>query len=527
MIFKPFKPHVLSVAIVIAGASLLFSPASVRAQGACEMITAVTPAMTQLVQDDVNTINDFIVQETNFITADFDTAYRELALRMSEFDKNFRLAIANWWLGGDGFGDGLLKSLANMTQQRGVGRAAQTMVSLMQQDGAAALGHQTTLQHFEMQSHQQHVATAPSCQADTVGPALTRVAQMAPAAARALTGEESVRRGGGESGTISSASGIGDEMRSLWEEYVMYFCASAFNADTAGCASDAPMAGQHIDLPGQLWGEKRTLDVSQAGILLRVASLRTLVAPFSPEPLSESAVSTAAGQAQILQRRAIEARRRTVYNALGQLYGERMPGSAYRLLADVRTRAGVPLGLVGSDPSYREIMEALARDRQRDPAYVARLIDSPESLLQEQQFQRGVQLAQWNDIYRRWEELLVMFASEYASELDDQKPRSGSTTAPFDQDAPVSSGRCPPSTVTLPEYVGAQDPGGQTYTWESHEAIANAVCQGYPTADPDRLTMCDLRNMVEKLPGFAAENDPPEGMLYQLMTDLRNCRTGG
>ena len=135
------------------------------------------------------------------------------------------------------------------------------------------------------------------------------------------------------------------------------------------------------------------------------------------------------GQEAILDRRANRARMNTLYNVVGQLFGERAGGSGVNT-QDIRVAAGLPPGDAATDASYRELMQAMTMDRHRDPQWVVRMVNEPEVVVKEQGSINGVKMQQMNDIYKRWEELLFMQAASYANKLDADMPDDSDDAAP-------------------------------------------------------------------------------------------------
>jgi hypothetical protein len=232
----------------------------------------------------------------------------------------------------------------------------------------------------------------------------------------------------------SSATGRGAEMKTQWEEYVKKFCDNT--RGDLGCTTPGTIPGRHRDIPGLLWGEKQTIDMtSEDNRIMVQAALRYLVHPASDDPLPATAVTSAAGHRAILDRRANLARTNTIFNVVGQMLSERagLPQDS-RLKAffrKLRKIAGKPDSTISDDPSYSELRQAMTKDRFNDPAYAVKMVNHPEQLIREQGSINAIRLQLMTDLFRRNEEMLFMEAAGYARDLDHQKPPSAVSSAPL------------------------------------------------------------------------------------------------
>ncbi len=117
---------------------------------------------------------------------------------------------------------------------------------------------------------------------------------------------------------------------------------------------------------------------------------------------------------------------KTAYNVMGRMIGQRTGGKVQPQATAVRadslntTGAGSDPSLVSSNPSYKELMDAMTRDRHRQPDYLIKLVDDPASILREQGNIKALQLQQMNEIFKRNEELLALTAAELAHDLDKE-----------------------------------------------------------------------------------------------------------
>jgi hypothetical protein len=124
------------------------------------------------------------------------------------------------------------------------------------------------------------------------------------------------------------------------------------------------------------------------------------------------------------------------------MMSERLGGSLVNVSV-MRAAAGIPaedtapgiLPNVGA--SYREVSEAMTRDRFDDPQYLVRMLGDPVQVARERNVLSALRLQTMNDIYRRQEELLFMESAEYGRDLNSQIPRAITARTPFPQPGPA------------------------------------------------------------------------------------------
>jgi len=409
----------------------------------CETSPNAQNEFKGLADDIVDELNNFITQEENFITELVThRAKYEMVNRLYEFDTNTRAALTAWW------NDDLLPAMKQQTQQLSTDQVDQsrTLGSLL--DAQIQNEAVNDINQQQVQSQRMYEPNELSCQVDslTVGDGGTKGITKAKAVARALTRAGAIddqKRRANAKGSPSE-QGVGAEMNWTWKQYVDKFC-DPDNGDQ-GCttAGDADMAGKHINLPGLLWGNKQTIDMSnQKNVDIVEAVKRYFINPTSPNPIPAAVVKSSAGQEMMLDRRANSARLNTIYNAVGQMISERSSGSGVDTSAirgsnstsnsdgtTTTTGAGLPADDTSNDASYRELMTAMSVDRYHDPAYITRMVQYPEATVREMGSINAIKMQQMNDIYKRQEEMLFMEAAMYANTLDGDKPKSSMSNAP-------------------------------------------------------------------------------------------------
>lgn len=385
-------------------------PAKAFAQ--CEQAATATTNMTKLLATDTKNIVDYTAQEINFTIEKLsNTTSFEIKARLDEFDGNVREALTAW-------SDRIVPELKKLTRQISIEQVNQTRMIGSMMD--AQLLNTVIKNRNERLSAARHRYTPSelSCQADTAGPAQTKAYQMSRALARTFAAEimPQINNAKGTAGATGSVAGL----KTAWEEYVAKFCDPA--RGDQGCTAAGTLAGKNRDIPGILWGNRQTIDMSNPDNRLMVeASLRNMIRPLSEDPVLSGAVNSVEGRRALLERRTEAARLNTVYNVMGGMVAERAGGSGMNT-QQMRAEAGVPATEASTDASYREMQRTMSKDVFYNPSFMTRLVGNPAQVQREQLSIRANQLQLMNDIYRRSEELLFMEAAVYGRDLDGQMP---------------------------------------------------------------------------------------------------------
>ncbi|MDE1151285.1 MAG: hypothetical protein PW788_02015 [Micavibrio sp.] len=444
---KPFKniratATALRFVLPVVAFGFLAVPAT-SAFAQCETSPNAQNEFKGLADDIVDELNNFITQEENFITELVThRAKYEMVNRLFEFDTNIRAALTAWW------NDDLLPAMKQQTQQLSTDQVDQsrTLGSLL--DAQIQNEAVNDINQQQVQSQRMYEPNEMTCMVDslTVGDGGTKGITKARKLSVALTGasaKDDQKRRANAKGSPSEA-GVGAEMNWTWQQYVAKFCDPDMGDQGCTTAGDADMAGKHVNLPGLLWGNKQTIDMSnQKNVDIVEAVKRYFINPTSPNPIPAAALKSSAGQEMMLDRRSSDARLNTIYNAIGQMISERSSGSGVDTksirasntvtnpdTSTTTTGAGLPDEDASNDASYRELMTAMSVDRYHDPAYITRMVQYPEATVREMGSINAIKMQQMNDIYKRQEEMLFMEAAMYASTLDGDKPKSGSGNAP-------------------------------------------------------------------------------------------------
>jgi hypothetical protein len=403
-------------------AVLFYCLSSTAAQAQCEVSASADPALSLLASQDISNLNDYNTEEQSFVDEKLtQTATYEISARLQEYDVNIRRQLTRLWH------DQMEPAFKLHIKQLATSQVAQTLDMGQMIDAHVQNETMEAKKVRKLEAERRYRPAESACQIDTQGPGQTKSYQMSRALTRGFAQDDSPRRGN-DTGSISEG-GKPAEVRDLWAEYVTYFCDNT--KGDQGCTTPGSRAGQQKNLPGFLWGDKQTIDMADQDNRVAVAgSLRYLIYPFSNDLIPQTAIRGMSGHYQILARRSEETRSNAAYNVVGQMLAERAGGSGVNTQT-MRTKAGIPATDAATDASYREVQEAMGRNRFYDPEYIVRLVEDPEQVVREQGALKAIQLQTMNDIYHRNEDALFMEAALYARDLDKKTPGTGTNAAPL------------------------------------------------------------------------------------------------
>jgi hypothetical protein len=388
---------------------------------ACETAGAANAALATIPPIETDYLNRFITQEESFMDNIMQTAFKNLVDYYTKFAKNIQDALSEWasedWYGG----------LQGMTKELHLSQVDQTFHVGRMMNAQLTTEQGLRYGNLLIDAKRRYAPSQLACEMDSTGPGLSRAYQISRAFNRGLAMDNG-RRASNAAGSIS-ATGTAAELKRTWDEYVAKFCDNTMGDQ--GCATPGTVAGRHKDLGSLLWGSKMTIDPTNPDNLVAIqSSLRYLVAPLAPDPIPPTAATSTPGHFAILARHADLAYLNTIYNTLGAMISERLGGSGVNV-QQMRAAAGVPPADASTNASYREIQEAMTRDRFHNPEYLVRLIGDPAQVAREQTTLDALRLQTMNDIFHRTEERLFMESAQYARDLNMLIPKAAAPNIPL------------------------------------------------------------------------------------------------
>jgi hypothetical protein len=432
--------------------SCLLSTRPAMAQ--CELPGDGTSAVTELQTLDIERLNLFIKQEGSYSWNIMSTAFEDLAQAYLTFSKNVLQALNTFAaeLNVSGMGE----STKAMTMELHVSQVDQTYRLGQMQDAQIMTEEEGRKENLIDDSQKRYMPSDLACMIDTAGPGLSKAYQISRALNRTLAMDDEPRRENAwgswpvidSSGKwtlqhTTSYNGAGQDVNALWQTYTTKYCDNTMGDQ--GCTTPGVDAGFHKDIGALLWGSQLTIDPTNPEKIREIQdTLRFIIDPLAPDPIpqtvipqpGENVAQASQGREAVLERHAEMAYVNTIYNTLGAMLSERVGGSGVDVSV-MRQAAGIPQAATtsGTVPnvgaSYREVQEAMTRDRFDDPKYIVKMLANPEQVARERTLMSALRLQTMNDIYRRQEELLFMEAAEYGRDLNAEIPRAETGNIPL------------------------------------------------------------------------------------------------
>ena len=397
----------------------------------CETAADTAAPLATLVANDISNLNLLITEEESFMDNIMQTAYKQLVAFYATFAKNVEDAItslaSNDWK----------SAMAGMTQELHFAQVDQTYRLGQMVDAQLLVEEASRRENHIVDAHRRYAPSDLACEMDSIAPGIARSFQISRALNRTLALDDTPRH---ENAMASpAAKGKAADINATWLQYLAKFCDPSMGDE--GCTAPGTLAGtpagHYKDIGALLWGTQQTIDPSNPDNVLEMQmALRLIVDPLAADPIPPKSVNSEAGHAALLARHSELAYVNTIYNTLGAMLSERIGGSGVDVSL-MREAAGVPptdtaagiLPNVGA--SYREIQEAITRDRFNNPNYLARLIGDSSQVAREQTVLNALRLQTMNDTFRRLEERLFMESAGYGIDLNSQIPHAAVNNMPF------------------------------------------------------------------------------------------------
>lgn len=327
----------------------------------------------------------------------------------------------NWW---DTFWWYNLKpSLQDITDQLATAEAAKTAAIGKFIDAGEINRTRNALRAEELAAHRELRPGENVCVAGAASGGIGRAAALG-RAYNAAAGAESLLRSGNDVST-PAAQGRATDQKSRWSEYITRYCDPDFNAGAAGCTAAAPFVGRDLDVTGEIFA-KDTIDITNPDTKKAIDTLIANIAePFVRDPILARELKYSDGQKKLLENETDKTQRQTVYDALYHAVARRAPGSRMgELIGALRVEAGIDLSQISANPSYNEVMEALANERYRTGQYALRQIDEPENNGRELVLQQALQTMQLADQLDLLDRYALIVAARAGNEVKKAKPFS-------------------------------------------------------------------------------------------------------
>lgn len=234
--------------------------------------------------------------------------------------------------------------------------------------------------------------------------------------------------------------GIPAVIKDKWEKSMVY-CDPDANGGTMPCpaGTDPELINKDIEVGSALlWGDSMTIDINDEKFATMMQDAeRAFVDQTPAAAIPENMLNQPPAIKQFNMTRSTAARKQAVHAVIGGLMGTRVARPDIEPMTevqDIRKSAGVPDANTTDKPSVHEITQALFQERYTKPEFVTQIVQDPEQLVKENLDIQSGYLMQWNMMYKNMEKLAVMYASEFAQDLEDSEPDfvANRGTDPFD-----------------------------------------------------------------------------------------------
>lgn len=378
--------------------------------------TVMSPAAISMAA----TMNAYLAQENSFISSAYDSVSYMVLNRLEDLEKNTEAWLTDWAL------NRLQPILKDMMQQVSVNYMEQALMSYKIKDASLIVDYKREMEKLRLEARDNYEPSADAGRIDTFGPGQTKSYRFSKALGHALLKEQMDLYANKKD--TSGAKGQVGVIDGMWQDYKNYFCNSQRgDIGCDGAPVDLEVASKNRDISAILWGQKQSLDITNVPerTLMRSAMSYMLYPEVNnPMPLKEP--YSIESKEEFLKRRMDRARVNTLYYALSQLLSERAVGSGVSYVAEVREAAKVDPGKISSNPSYREISEALNRDQFYMLQYFVKMSSKSTAQITRDQVAMGAtRLQLMSDLFNRHEELLLMMAADYSKDLDEVSINTG------------------------------------------------------------------------------------------------------
>ncbi|MCE9507183.1 MAG: hypothetical protein K8R48_02555, partial [Alphaproteobacteria bacterium] len=156
-----------------------------------------------------------------------------------------------------------------------------------------------------------------------------------------------------------------------------------------------------------------------------------MIGVTSADPISKGALSSAGGQQTFLDRRSYLARYAAARAVPHLVTTWRLPGSKMgEWVKGLQDGAGIPLEEISDNPSYREIMHAVAVDRFNSGHYAEGMITDESAIEMEKLTLNAFYLMQLRDYYELLERTALALAVQVAMMVDQAPVPNAASFAP-------------------------------------------------------------------------------------------------
>lgn len=345
---------------------------------------------------------------------------------LRRFDE-MELEMIDWWKTMWNYG-----LLPNMQSQTAELNTASSEQSKTFQSSIDAVEQGQTAEAYvknEVEDARVHRPAEETCVAATQASGFGRAAAFSKAVRKSIQKRTS-DRDLGNTGVVGE-KGNAEVTQLRTQIYEENFCDAADNAGRNNCAAtNNPLYANADTQVTQRIYNALTIDItddpanpaddSAVEQLALDAMVDNMMGVVSADPMTAKVLASAPGQEQWLARRSYVARTNAIRSVPQLGIGWRMPGSMMgQWVKELREDSNIPLGEISENPSYREIVHAVAIDRFNSGKYANKMITDRNAVEMEKLTLNAFYLMQLRDYYELLERQALMLSVQVAI-LSDQ-----------------------------------------------------------------------------------------------------------
>lgn len=349
------------------------------------------------------------------------------------------IEMADWW--DTMWYYGLQPSLQAMTRELNVDTTLQTLNLYTQADASALHELDLTLRRHALEDQGMRPGEQ-ICVAGTMAGGYTRTTAFARAMRRAWEKESAdttlnTKDTPGQ-GSIAAANGL------RYRNYLDNFCDPNSNTGKNLCNPAVKPQFYNSDIQvAKDFYNRLTISVDdptdgEAYAKMVTSLIDNMVGVPAADPILKGSIESGRGRGVFIQRRSYIARSQALRSVPYMVASWRMPGSNMgQFVKDLRQNAGIDIGQISTNPSYKEIMHALSVDRFNSGTYAANMITDPVKIEMEKLSLSVFYLMQLRDYYQLLERTALTLAVQ-TSVLADQTSKMGgmNSTRPLKKAGP-------------------------------------------------------------------------------------------
>lgn len=367
----------------------------------------------------VNTLENALKQSAQtverYMSAAIDTMVNSILERINQMELDF----ISWWQ--TMWYYNLQPAMKAEARQLGVAMTDQSRTFQGAIDGVEITETKLKMQEQEVKAVRAFPSPEQVCVVATQAGGLGRANKFSREIKKAWA-TRAKNRGLNIAGTSGAKSRAGQEAE-RYQEVQNVFCDPDDNGGVNTCAAADPAYYNADVLASRTLFNKLTINIDAAPEEEQSvdALITNLVGSPAAEPIPDRILKTPGGMQTFMDRRAFMARHNAVRSVPQLLAGWRTPGSGMgNWVKELRQNAGVPLADISANPSYREIVHAVAVDRFNSGKYATDMIADQAALDMEKLTIAAFHLMQLRDYYELLERTALALAIQVSVMADNE-----------------------------------------------------------------------------------------------------------